>query len=66
MTKRQALIVTYVAMLSLVAIAALALGAIGARTDMVMVVLMFIGFGGAFTLSEVVGHYAKRDEKHRR
>jgi Sec-independent protein secretion pathway component TatC len=66
MTEKQALTTTYVTMLSLVVIAAFVLGAVGARTDLIMVVLMFIGFGGAFAISEVVAHYAKRDESERR
>ena len=63
MSENKALIAIGVAMVLLVVAAAFALGAVGARSDVVVAVLMFIGCGSAFASSAVVGHYAEREKR---
>lgn len=63
MTRTRALILINVAMLALFLAAVLALDLIGASDEVLVAVFILILGGGALTASEVIGHYAERDER---
>ncbi|HYP55132.1 MAG TPA: hypothetical protein VEQ41_02365 [Solirubrobacterales bacterium] len=62
MTRTRVLILINVAMLALFLAAVLALDLIGARDEVLVAVFILILGGGALAASEVIGHYAERDE----
>ena len=62
MTKTKALILIHAAMVSLVVAASIGLRLLDAKDDVLVAVILFIGCGAAFAVSEVVGHYARANE----
>lgn len=58
-----ALILVNVAMMALVVAAALGLDLIGAKDEVLVPVVILIGGGAGVAVSEVVGHYADRDDE---
>jgi len=65
-TKTKAVILTCVAMIASVLAASFGLGFVGAKDEVVVAVILFIGFASAFAVSEVIAHYARRESRRRR
>lgn len=66
MTEAKALIVTFVAAVTLLVAVIVGLDLIGAKDQLFVVAYFLIAAGGSFAVSEVVAHYAKpRESRHR-
>jgi hypothetical protein len=63
MSRTMALILVNVAMMTLVVAAAVGLDLIGAKDEVLVLVILLIAAGTGFAVSEVVGHYADRDDE---
>lgn len=62
MSRTTALILVNVTMIALVIAAAVGLDLIGAKDEVLVPVVILIGAGAGLAISEVVGHYADRDD----
>lgn len=65
MTEAKALIATFVVAIALLVAVIVGLEMIGAKDQLLFVAYILVAAGGSFAVSEVVAHYAKRDDGER-
>lgn len=66
MTEAKALTATFAAALTLLVASIVGLELIGAKDELLLVAYILVAAGGSFAVSEVVAHYARRDESEPR
>ena len=66
MTEAKALIATFTAAVASLVAVIVGLDLVGAKDELLVVAYIFVAAGASFAVSEVVAHYAKRDEGERR
>jgi hypothetical protein len=63
MSRTAALLLIGVAMIASLVAAAVVLGLVGAKDEVLMLALLLIAAATGFAVSEVVGHYADREKR---